>query len=298
MTFPQTRTGHWPVKLTSVWPYLSVKQRFPLQSSGANSALVVSFQTTPSPVSAFWVSFFPSLCFSPFAVCLFCLLCSMWAVSDASKLVKPESEAHTAQCLHRKLCAENLLWLSCSDTYITVCIFLCTLSQVAKQLSKCVRFPLTVMSCHCAQPHLHACLHVCLLVHQSVHCFHNLCGSVCDPRLECHTDLYPLTPLLVTHWIPSWWMSGCTKHWTCFCCRELVFVYEVDDGKFSVVGVLLKYKTKAVVVVPRLWNSLTTHIRSASTALNNVWKCACTDRTCIDIFVPTHRAETTSLLFL
>lgn len=196
MTFPQTHTGHWPMKLTSVWPYLSVKERFPLQSSGDCNALPVSFQTTLSPVSAFWVFFFPSLCFSPFTVCLFCLLCSMWAVSDASKLVKLESEAHAAQCLHRKLCGENLLWLSCSDTYITVCIFLCTLSQVTKPLSKCVRFLRSVKSCNCAQNDVHT--RVCSMVGQSVQCFHNLCGSVCD-RDWSAIQTFTLWPLSLSH---------------------------------------------------------------------------------------------------
>ena len=178
---------------------MSVKEGFPLQSSDAHFILVFSFQTTPSPVSACWVSFFPSLCFSPITVCLFCLLCSMWALSDASKLVKPESEAHTAQCLHRKSCGENLVWLSCSDSYITVCLFSRTLSQVTKPLSKCERFAPAQTP---AQNHIYTHVYVCFL---------NLCGSVCDPRLECHADFYPLTPQPATRRITSWWMSGCTK---------------------------------------------------------------------------------------
>lgn len=40
-----------------------VKERFPLQSSGENPALVVSFQTTPSPVSAFLGFLFPLVVF-------------------------------------------------------------------------------------------------------------------------------------------------------------------------------------------------------------------------------------------
>lgn len=107
MTFPQTHSGHSPTELTSDWPYLWVKDRFPLQWSGKNLALVVSFQTTPSPVSNFCVSFFLSLCFSPFTVRLFCLLCSMWAARDASKLVKPESEAHSPVFTQEIVCKKT-----------------------------------------------------------------------------------------------------------------------------------------------------------------------------------------------
>lgn len=103
------------------------------------------FPTTPSPVSVFWISFPPSLCFSPFTVRLFCLLCSMWVVGDASRPVKLEAEAH-GPVFTRNLCAENCMWLSRSDVYITVCIFLCTLSQVTQTLWKCVwRFLLTTL---------------------------------------------------------------------------------------------------------------------------------------------------------
>lgn len=108
--------------------------------------------------------FFPSLRFSPFTVCLFCLLCFMWAASYASKLVKPESEAHTAPCLHRKLCRENLRWLSRSDTYITVCIFLCTLRQVTKPKRPNVRSFSSLW--YCAHTRLHAYIHVCSLEHE------------------------------------------------------------------------------------------------------------------------------------
>ena len=165
MLLPQNDfpTGHSPVKLTSVGQ--SVKARFPLQPPGANSALVVSFQTTPSPFLCSGFPFSPRWVSPPFTVHLFCLLCSMWEESDASKLVKPDSEAHTAQCLHRKLCAENPLWLSCTDTYITVCIFCCPLSQVTKTLNKCVRFILMVIlfTCTCIDTnttHTHTHTHV------------------------------------------------------------------------------------------------------------------------------------------
>lgn len=196
---------------------MSVKEGFPLQSPDAHFALVVSFQTTPSPVSACRVSFFPSLCFSPIAVCLFCLLCSMWALSDASKLVKPESEVHTAQCLHRKSCGENLVWLSCSDSYITVCLFSCTLSQVTKPLSKCEG----LAPAHTpAQKHFYTHVYVCFL---------NLCGSVCDPRLECHADFYPPTPQPATRWKTRWWMSGRTKPARASVVE--VLVYSADGSK-------------------------------------------------------------------
>lgn len=42
---------------------MSVKEGFPLQSPDAHFALVVSLQTTPSPVSACRVSFFPLVVF-------------------------------------------------------------------------------------------------------------------------------------------------------------------------------------------------------------------------------------------
>lgn len=63
MTFPQTHTGHRPMNLTSVWPDFSVKQRFPLQSSGANSALVVSFPNHTFPRVCFLGFLFPLVVF-------------------------------------------------------------------------------------------------------------------------------------------------------------------------------------------------------------------------------------------
>lgn len=61
-------------------------------------ARVISFQTTPSFLSEFWLFLSALVYFSPFTVCLFSLLCPVWAVSDARK----KSEAHTAPCIHRK----------------------------------------------------------------------------------------------------------------------------------------------------------------------------------------------------
>lgn len=164
------------LQLTSVvW---QLKRGFQCNCPAWNSAFFISFQTTPSSVSVFWFSFHSLLCFSPFTVCLFCLLCFMCAASDASKLVKPDSEAHTAPCFHKKLYRENLLWLNRSDTYITVGLVSCTLSDVRKPTSKWeweVSLPFTI--------------YFCTYVHLNTKQFSVSITSVavCDPRLWCHT---------------------------------------------------------------------------------------------------------------
>lgn len=185
MTFPQIRTGYSPMGLTSVWPYLSVKERSPLQSSGTNSALVVPNHTFSSCLCSGF-PFSPCCNFLPsqYVWSAYCAPCEQWVMpvnwwNQSLRLTQPS--VYTGNC------GENLPRLSCSDTYVTVCIFWAysrTLSQVTKPLSKCVRFVLTLTPAH-----TYICTYVCSLVHQSLHCFHNLCSSVCDPLRECHTDL-------------------------------------------------------------------------------------------------------------
>lgn len=184
------------LELTSVvW---QLKRGFQCNCPAWNSAFIISFQTTPSSVSVFWLSFHSLLCFSPFTVCLFCLLCFMWAASDASKLVKPDSEAHTAPCFHKKLYRENLLWLNRSDTYITVGLVSCTLSDVRKPTSKWeweVSLPFTI--------------YFCMYVHLNTKQFSVSITSVaaCVTPDWSATHIYPLTLQPASHQITSSWLK-------------------------------------------------------------------------------------------
>lgn len=188
-----------------------------MQLSSTSSALGVSFQTTPSSMSAFWLFLFfpPNLCFSPFTVCLCCLLCFMWAVSYASKLVKPASEVPTALCLHRKPSVINLFRRLYNSMHFLLYLepgHKAKTSQCERFVAQCDPMPL------CTHTHMYVCVHKSTV-------------SVCWLLCLCRTHFSPLTPQPSTHWITTWWMNGCTKKWT-----WSVFVYEADDGWHKALG--------------------------------------------------------------
>lgn len=73
-------------------------------------------------------------------------------MSDASKLVKPESEAHTAQCLHRKLWRKPSVIKLLRHLYnsLRILVYLEPGYEAIDQMSV-----LIVISCHCAYLHSH-----------------------------------------------------------------------------------------------------------------------------------------------
>lgn len=201
MTFPQTDTGHG----LQNWPQsdhiCQFKRGFHCNCPTKDFALAVSFQTTPFPVSAFWVSFFPS-CFSPFAGCLLCLLCSVWVVSDASELVKPKYETHTAPVF-----TQETVWRKTSmiklprhlHNSLHSLVYIEPAAQVTKSLLKCVRSLLVVILDHIQ----YYCIQRRMLTHIQIDRHVDLSTSAVPSVTETRTR-WPLLSLRL--WLGNFWI--------------------------------------------------------------------------------------------